>query len=74
MSLFGTLKGLRFPKPKLAFFGIPKLTDPDTAATGPKGERTLTARFFSQEIHGDDLGVSENRGTPKWMVYNGESL
>ena len=33
-----------------------------------KGEYNPSTRLFS--IH--HLGVSKNRGTPKWMVYNGK--
>ena len=27
--------------------------------------------FFSEALKGD-IGVSKNRGTPKWMVYKGK--
>lgn len=54
MSLFGTLKSLRLPKPKLAFFGIPKLTRPTPPRLSPK-VKNFNGKFFSQEIHGDDL-------------------
>jgi len=28
----------------------------------------------SKNYDGNHMGVSQNRGTPKWMVYNGKTL
>ena len=32
-------------------------------------KRPLSARTSLEPLH---MGVSKNRGTPKWMVYNGK--
>ena len=37
-----------------------------------KGGRPL--RVVPSVMSGSYLGVSKNRGTPKWMVYNGKTL
>ena len=36
------------------------------------GHDRLSKKGGDQIPHGSNMGVSKNRGTPKWMIYNGK--
>ena len=61
-------KNQRFPKD---FFGDIWWDDETNFRPTPGGNR-CNKGVDRLTLHGTNIGVSKNRGTPKWMVYNGK--
>ena len=55
---------LQVPPPSRPVFDVPHLVPPRVV------DKAL--RVYSTPDDRSNLGVSNNRGTPKWMVYNGK--
>ena len=67
----GTHFGTHFPDFRAISPAAPESETHTQDRTVP-GFMTLVAESKHIKLDGSHMGVSKNRGTPKWMVYNGK--